>query len=132
MSKRLALVLCTVGMLLALSTLPVATAQSDGAETPASITRIMMLPPEAEVTGMLVDDNGHFFVNAMHPDPDHYKATVGVVHGVDWNNLPANVPELPASSSPVDVWHGMRTSYGTYQVLLQSGDALTDGGVAGG
>ncbi|MGB0152122.1 MAG: alkaline phosphatase PhoX [Candidatus Poseidoniaceae archaeon] len=132
MSKRPALVLCTVGMLLVLSTLPAATAQNEDAETPSSITRIMMLPPEAEVTGMLVDDNGHFFVNAMHPDPDHYKATVGVVHGVDWNSLPNTVPELDASSSPEDIWHGIRTSYGTYQVLLQSGDALTDGGVAGG
>ena len=78
MSKSPALVLCTVGMLLVLSTLPLAAAQSDDAEASDSITRIMMLPPEAEVTGMLVDDNGHFFVNAMHPDPDHYKATVGV------------------------------------------------------
>ena len=50
MSKSRGLVLCTIGMLLVLSTLPVATAQSDDAETPASITRIMMLPPEAEVT----------------------------------------------------------------------------------
>ena len=132
MSKQPMLALCAIGMLLLLSTLPVATAQSDDAEMPASITRVMMLPPEAEVTGMLVDDNGHFFVNAMHPDPDHYKATVGVVHGVDWNNLPDVVPELDASSSPEDVWHGIRTSYGTYQVLLQSGDALSDGGVAGG
>ena len=110
MSKSPALVLCTVGMLLVLSTLPVATAQSEDSEASDSITRIMMLPPEAEVTGMLVDDNGHFFVNAMHPDPDHYKATVGVVHGVDWNNLPDTVPELDASSSPEDIWHGMRTS----------------------
>lgn len=132
MSKRPALALCTIGMLLVLSTLPVATAQSDDTEAADSITRVMMLPPEAEVTGMLVDGNGHFFVNAMHPNPDHYKATVGVVHGADWNNLPDVVPELDASSSPVDVWHGIRTSYGTYQVLLQSGDALSNGGVAGG
>ncbi|DAC11620.1 MAG TPA: DUF839 domain-containing protein [Candidatus Poseidoniales archaeon] len=132
MSKRPALALCAIGMLLVLSTLPVATAQSDDTEASDSITRVMMLPPEAEVTGMLVDGNGHFFVNAMHPDPDHYKATVGVVHGVDWNNLPDVVPELPVSSSPEDVWHGIRTSYGTYQVLLQSGDALSGGGVSGG
>ena len=132
MSKQPMLALCAIGMLLLLSALPVATAQSDGTEASDSITRVMMLPPEAEVTGMLVDGNGHFFVNAMHPDPDHYEATVGVVHGVDWNNLPDVVPELDASSSPEDVWHGIRTSYGTYQVLLQSGDALSDGGVAGG
>ena len=78
MSKSPALVLCTVGMLFVLSALPVATAQNGDAETPASITRIMMLPPEAEVTGMLVDDNGHFFVNAMHPDPDHYLSLIHI------------------------------------------------------
>ena len=91
MSKRLALVLCTVGMLLALSTLPVAAAQSDDAEASDSITRIMMLPPEAEVTGMLVDDNG-LLCQRHAPRSDHYKATVGVVHGVDWNNLLTSCP----------------------------------------
>ena len=50
--------------------------------------RIIMLPPEAEATGMYVDENGRFFVNAMHPDPDNYDATIGVINGVDWNNLP--------------------------------------------
>lgn len=132
MGKNMLLVLCSVGMLLALNTVPFAVAQDANESTPATMTRIMMLPPEAEVTGMHVDANGHFFVNAMHPDPDHYKATVGVVHGVDWNNLPETVPALASSSSPQDTWHGIRTSYGAYQVLLQSGDALTEGGLAGG
>ena len=97
-----------------------------------SMTRIMMFPPNAEVTGMHIDANGNFFVNAMHPDDDNYKATIGVINGIDWNDLPSSVPELASSSSEWDVWHGIRTSYGDYQVLLQSGDALTEGGVAGG
>lgn len=126
------MLLCSVGMLLALTTFPVAVAQSDETDFGDEITRMMMLPPEAEVTGMHVDGNGHFFVNAMHPDTDRYKATVGVVHGVDWHALPATVPALDASSSPEDVWHGIRTSYGEYQVLLQAGDVLTEGGLAGG
>ena len=132
MGKKAALLICSIGMLLAVSMSPLVVAQSDESEASNSMTRIMMLPPEAEVTGMHVDDNGHFFVNAMHPDRDHYKATVGVVHSVDWNNLPETVPGLDASSSPEDIWHGIRTSYGEYQVLLQTGDALTEGGVAGG
>ena len=132
MGNKSALILCSIGMLLILNMLPFAVAQSDESESSASMTRIMMLPPEAEVTGMHVDENGHFFVNAMHPDTDQYKATVGVVHGVDWNNLPETVPALETSSSPQDIWHGIRTSYGEYQVLLQSGDALTEGGLAGG
>ena len=132
MGNKSGLILCSIGMLLVLNMLPFAVAQSDESEPSASMTRIMMLPPEAEVTGMHVDANGHFFVNAMHPDTDQYKATVGVVHGVDWNNLPETVPALETSSSPQDIWHGIRTSYGEYQVLLQSGDVLTEGGLAGG
>ena len=101
-------------------------------QTPELLTRIMMMPPEAEVTGMHIDANGNFFVNAMHPDENKYKATIGVINGIDWNNLPETVPELPSSSSEEDFWHGIRTSYGDYQVILQSGDALTEGGFAGG
>jgi len=97
-----------------------------------SMTRIMMLPSEAEVTGMHIDKNGNFFVNAMHPDDATYKATIGVINGIDWNDLPSSVPELASSSSESDIWHGIRTSYGDYQVLLQSGDALSGDEVAGG
>ena len=96
------------------------------------MTRIMMFPPDAEVTGMHIDANGNFFVNAMHPDDNNYKATIGVINGIDWNDLPSSVPELASSSSESDIWHGIRTSYGDYQVLLQSGDAFSEGGVAGG
>ena len=68
----------------------------------------------------------------MHPDIGNYKATVGVINGVDWNNLPEHVPALSSTSSASDVWHGIRTGYGEYQVLLQSGDLLSDGNRAGG
>ena len=99
--------------------------------TPESMTRIMMFPSDAEVTGMHIDANGNFFVNAMHPD-DNYEATIGVINGIDWNDLPESVPELASSSSESEIWHGIRTSIGDVQVLLQSGDALSEGGVAGG
>ena len=132
MGTKPALILLSIALLLTLSAFPLVTAEDTEKTTPESMTRIMMLPPEAEVTGMHIDDNGNFFVNAMHPDEDHYKATIGVINGVDWNNLPEVVPELDSSSSENDIWHGIRTSYGDYQVILQNGDALTEGGVAGG
>ncbi|MFL2970330.1 MAG: alkaline phosphatase PhoX [Candidatus Poseidoniaceae archaeon] len=132
MRTKPALTLLSIGLLLALSGSPLVTAQANGETTPELMTRIMMLPPEAEVTGMHIDANGNFFVNAMHPDEDRYKATIGVINGIDWNTLPATVPELDSSSSENDIWHGIRTSYGDYQVILQSGDALSQGGVAGG
>ena len=100
--------------------------------TPSDLTRVMMMPSGAEVTGLHVNSLGNLFVNAMHPNENYYDATVGVVNGVDWNSLPDEVPELDLSSSEWDIWHGVRTSQGDYQVLVQSGDALSEGGVAGG
>ena len=127
-----ALILLSVGLLLALNTSPFVMAEESGEEAQQSMTRIMMMPPEAEVTGMYVDGNGNFFVNAMHPDEDNFKATIGVINRIDWNNLPEIVPELDSSSKAEDIWHGIRTSYGDYQVILQTGDVLSQGGVAGG
>ncbi len=103
----------------------------DDQGTPADLTRILMAPDGAEVTGIHVNSLGDLFVSSMHPD-DPYKATIGVINGFDWNNLPNDIPELPSSSSQSEIWHGVRTSVGSYQALLQSGDALGNGEVAGG
>ena len=130
MRANTVLILISICLLLGLSGSPLVEAQSQGEED--EMIRIVMLPPEAEVTGMYVDEHGRFFVNAMHPDEDQYNATIGVITGVDWNNLPDVVPELDASSKAGDVWHGIRTGYGQYQVLLQTGDTLSDGQLAGG
>ena len=129
MRKRPLLTLLCVGMMICLSSSPLVAAESEEED---QMIRIIMLPPEAEATGMYVDENGRFFVNAMHPDPDNYDATIGVINGVDWNNLPADVPSLSSSSSASDIWHGIRTGYGDYQVLLQAGDSMDDGTIAGG
>ena len=88
------LIYVSIGLLLALNFSPVAMAEVDEEATSETMTRIMMMPPEAEVTGMYVDAKGNFFVHAMHPDEDNYKATIGVINGIDWNNLPETVPEL--------------------------------------
>ena len=124
------LIFVSIGLLVGISGSSMVQAQSQVEED--EMIRILMLPPEAEVTGMYVDEHGRFFVNAMHPDPDNYDATIGVINGVDWNNLPNVVPELAASSQASDVWHGIRSGYGEYQVLLQAGDSLSDGQLAGG
>ena len=124
------LIFITIGLLIGISGSSMVQAQSQAEEN--EMIRILMTPPEAEVTGMYVDEHGRFFVNAMHPDPNNYDATIGVINGVDWNNLPDVVPELAASSQASDVWHGIRSGYGEYQVLLQAGDILSDGRLAGG
>ncbi len=132
MRNKLVPSVLSIVLLLSILNAPFTNAESSEGVTPESMTRIMMFPPNAEVTGMHIDANGNFFVNAMHPDDDNYKATIGVINGIDWNDLPSSVPELASSSSEGDIWHGIRTSYGDYQVLLQSGDTLSEGGVAGG
>ena len=100
-------------------------------ETPSSLTRIMTMPLDAEVTGMYVDANGNFFVNAMHPDDNYIDATIGVVKSIDWNNLPDSIPELALPANLAEKT-SIRLSYGQYQHLLQNGDSLSEGGVAGG
>ncbi len=100
-------------------------------EPPSSLTRIMTMPLDAEVTGMYVDANGNFFVNAMHPDDNYIDATIGVVKSIDWNNLPDSIPELALPANLAERT-SIRLSYGQYQHLLQNGDALSEGGVAGG
>jgi secreted PhoX family phosphatase len=122
----------SIALLLVVLISPPAISESNEGSTPELMTRIMMFPPNAEVTGMHIDANGHFFVNAMHPDNDNYRATIGVINGIDWNNLPSSIPELASSSSESDTWHGIRTSYGYYQVLQQDSDVFSEGGVAGG
>jgi len=129
MRMRPLLTLFCVGMMVCLFASPFVAAESEEED---QMIRIIMLPPEAEATGMYVDENGRFFVNAMHPDPDNYDATIGVINGVDWNNLPEEVPSLSSSSSASDIWHGIRTGYGDYQVLLQAGDTMDNGTIAGG
>ena len=99
--------------------------------TPSSLTRIMTMPFDAEVTGMHVDANGNFFVNAMHPDDNYIDATIGVVNGVDWNNLPDSIPELTLPNS-ISEKTSIRVSYGQYQHLLQKGETLSEGVTAGG
>ena len=130
MRRNTLLIFILIGLLAGVSGSSMVQAQSQVEED--EMIRILMLPPEAEVTGMYVDEHGRFFVNAMHPDPDDYNATIGVINGVDWNNLPYVVPELDVTSQASDVWHGIRTGYGDYQVLLQTGDTLSDGRLAGG
>ncbi len=68
MRSKPALFFLSIGLLLALNISPFVVAEDREEQTPELLTRIMMMPPEAEVTGMHIDANGNFFVNAMHPD----------------------------------------------------------------
>ena len=80
-----------------------------------------------------MDEQGRFFVNAMHPDEDNYKATIGVINGVDWNNLP-DVVVNSVQVKPTRMTFGM--AFVLAMVIIRfsykTGDALSDGRLAGG
>ena len=67
MRNKPVVMLLVIGMLFTVSLAPLTAAQEAEDARSESMTRILMLPPDAEVTGMNINAQGHFFVNAMHP-----------------------------------------------------------------
>ncbi|HIK77893.1 MAG TPA: hypothetical protein EYG04_00640, partial [Candidatus Poseidoniales archaeon] len=55
-------IILSITLLLTVLISPLAISESSEGTTPESMTRIMMFPPDAEVTGMHIDANGNFFV----------------------------------------------------------------------
>ena len=119
------LIFISLGLLFGISSSQMVQAQSQAEED--EMIRILMLP-EAEVTGMYVDEHGRFFVNAMHPDPDNYDATIGVINGLI-GTICRCCPRTAASSQATDV--ARNPKWLRLQVLLQAGDTLSDGRLAG-
>ncbi|MCG8670560.1 MAG: PhoX family protein [Pseudomonadales bacterium] len=91
-----------------------------------SLTRIATVPLGAEVTGIYKTDNGDLFFNVQHPSdslpaPEN-SAAVGVWTGVDFNNLPADFPEIGVPTSGSAFEQITRVSEGSFQVLGRAGD----------
>ena len=95
------------------------------------LTRIATVPTGAEVTGIFLSEEGDLFFNAQHPAdsnamPDaagkmFNTGTVGVLAGVNFNNLPETLVESPVPASEEERQVVM-SAYGQYQVLGQTGD----------
>lgn len=106
---------------------------------PTVLKRLATAPLGAEFTGMYLNEDGTFFLNVQHPSGGNStqdaagkvfnKGTVGVVVGADFNNL-GNIPalDLPVTTTDKQL---VKTSAGSYQVLLQQNDAMGDGSEAG-
>ncbi|MBY6185729.1 DUF839 domain-containing protein [Marinobacter hydrocarbonoclasticus] len=118
-----------------------------GADGPAgengkvgSLTRLATVPLGAEVTGIFLTEEGDLFFNLQHPssanvETDHNgipynRGTVGVLSGVNINQLPMDLVSAPVPASAKEQ-ETVMTAYGQYQVLGQNGDTY-DGVLANG
>lgn len=102
---------------------------SDGSA--GKLTRLATVPTGAEVTGIFLSQEGDLFFNAQHPSDSNtvtnaagktfHTGTVGVLAGVNFNNLPETLIDSPVPVSDAERQTVM-SAYGQYQVLGQTGD----------
>ncbi|MDE3272857.1 alkaline phosphatase PhoX [Pseudoalteromonas sp. G4] len=95
------------------------------------LTRLATVPTGAEVTGIFLSEEGDLFFNAQHPADSNtvansagktfHTGTVGVLAGVNFNNLPETLVDSPVPVSDAERQTVM-SAYGQYQVLGQTGD----------
>lgn len=98
------------------------------AEEPAPVPsvprRLASAPLGAAVTGLFLSPAGDLFLNVQHPTaknpPPHNTASIGVIAGVELDELPIAFPPLPTPDSTGEAQRVM-TAVGTYQILAQAG-----------
>jgi len=109
------------------------------------LTRLATVPAGAEVTGAFLTDSGDLFFNVQHPSDTNVevdainakaynKGTVGVLKGVNFNNLPAILANSPVPKSDLER-QTVVSALGEYQILGQTNDvfaALGEKGLSGG
>lgn len=117
----------------------------DGSYSVPGLVRIATVPAGAEVTGLFLSQGGDLFFNVQHPndtntETDNFNntpfntGTVGVLTGVNFNNLPSNIPSAPVPASTMEQ-QTVVSAIGQYQILGQTGDKfsqLGDKGLTGG
>lgn len=100
------------------------------------LTRIATVPTGAEVTGLFLTDDGDLFFNVQHPSDANVETndinsvpfdngTVGVLRGVNFNNLPEVLPDSPVPSTSLER-ETVISAIGEYQVLGQTNDTFGD------
>jgi secreted PhoX family phosphatase len=104
------------------------------------LTRLATVPRGAEVTGVFLSDEGDLFFNVQHPSDanseqdssgDVYnKGTVGVLRGVNFNNLPQKIANSPIPKTEFERQTVM-TALGEYQVIGQTNDVFAELGAKG-
>lgn len=112
----------------------------DGANG-AGLVRIATVPAGAEVTGLFLTEGGDLFFNVQHPADTntatesvnkrpYNTGTVGVLTGVNFNELPRNIVNSPVPATNVEKQIVM-SAVGQYQILGQTGDTFSKLGARG-
>jgi len=120
---------------------------TDGANGQSApvLTRLATVPTGAEVTGAFLTEEGDLFFNVQHPSDANTeiedvnnkpfnKGTVGVLRGVNFNNLPKTIVNSPVPSTEEER-QVVVSALGEYQIIGQTNDTfseLGDKGLAGG
>lgn len=105
------------------------------------LTRLATVPTGAEVTGAFLTKEGDLFFNVQHPSDANVetdslnnkafdKGTVGVLSGVNFNNLPKNVVSSPVPQTDLER-QTVVSALGEYQILGQTNDTFADLGDSG-
>ncbi|WP_440056333.1 alkaline phosphatase PhoX (plasmid) [Pseudoalteromonas sp. T1lg65] len=113
----------------------------DGSANVPGLVRIATVPAGAEVTGLFLTEGGDLFFNVQHPNDSNTKTdkfnnkafntgTVGVLTGVNFNNLPKNIVNSPVPKSTLEQ-ETVISAVGQYQILGQTGDTFAELGSKG-
>ena len=108
--------------------------QGPQGDAAGKLTRIATVPLGSEVTGIFLTDEGDLFFNVQHPSGANTQTnsinnvpintgTVGVLAGVNFNKLPATLPNSPVPASDVEK-ELVISAIGQYQILGQTGDTF--------
>ena len=100
-----------------------------GDMTRGNLVRLMTMPTDGKITGLHINDNGNLLFNLHSPEANgdvdgitFDRGTLGVVHGLDFNNLESVPESLNLPSSNADRHAVVVTGEGHFQTLAQSGD----------
>lgn len=115
---------------------------ADGQSTSTvGLTRLATVPTGAEVTGVFLSDEGDLFFNVQHPSDTNVEldrvsgkafnaGTVGVLRGVNFNNLPKSIIDSPVPKTEAERQVVM-SALGEYQIIGQTNDTFANLGVNG-
>jgi len=108
-----------------LVTTMLAPAVSLAADQGKGLTRFATVPLGAEITGLLITDDGDLFFNAQHPadsnEAPNNRATIGALAGVNMNELPASFEPVKVPESAEEK-QGFLTALGSYEAIAHEGD----------
>ena len=110
--------------------------QGDAGINANRLIRLATVPTGAEVTGAFLSEEGDLFFNIQHPSDSNTEVdelnnvpfntgTVGVLTGINFNKLPAQLISSPVPNS-VEERQTVIAAYGKYQVLGQTGNTYDE------